>query len=106
MREFAEFESDADVREILKGNGIFEAHRLIAEYRCYRTRKDGGTQDVLVRIFDVGAGNPRARYSWNVSVPDANESGSVPANPADSIMAAGHEPHWTLLETDARKGKG
>ena len=42
MTEFDEFEADTEVREQLKSQGIFEAHRLVAEYQCYRNRKDGG----------------------------------------------------------------
>ena len=104
MSEFAAFDSDADVRKILKSNGIFEAHRLLAEYKCYRNRKDGRMQDVLVRIFDLGPDNPRARYWWEVSVPSAEVPESIDANPADSIIYAGHNPHWNLLDADARKG--
>ena len=104
MGEFEEFDADDDVRSILKRQGVFEAHRLVAEYRCYRRRKVGGTQNVLVRINDMGPENSAARYSWDVSVPDAEESGPLSANAAYSILAAGHNPHWQLLDTDVRKG--
>ena len=99
-----EFEHDADVRQILADNGIYEAHRLIAEYKCERTRKDGGNQEVLVRIYDMGPDHPKSRYSWKVSVPLADEPGPVYANPADTVYKAGDTPHWHMLDTDARKG--
>ncbi len=102
MNKSAELEADPGVREILKGYGVFEAHRVVAEYRGYRTRGDGQMQAVVVRIFDMGPDAPQSRYRWDVSVPDAVDSEPVSANPAASIIDAGHAPHWNLLDSDAR----
>lgn len=92
--------TDVDVREILEREKIDEAHRVVAEYRCFRTRTDGEHQELLVRINDMGPGNPNARYSWDVSVPGAKESGPVSSNPDSSIIGAGGRVHWDMLEKD------
>jgi hypothetical protein len=98
-------QDDAEIRTILKDNGIFEAHRLIGEYKCHRRHKDGEAQDVLVRIYDMGLSNPNARYSWEVSVPGAKDPDPVSANPANSIKMAGFNPHWNMLDAADRRGK-
>lgn len=103
MPELDELEGDFVIRQVLARNGVFEAHRLIAEYKCYRTRADGGTQELLVRVYDMGHDAPQTRYSWEVSVPGAEYPEPVPANPSHSILHAGHNAHWGLLDTEGRK---
>jgi len=96
--------NDGNVREVLRDNGIYEAHRLIGEYRCYRKREDGEDQEVLVRIYDMGPESPRVRYSWKVTVPTAEERGPVPANSAESVEEAGRNVRWQELDSEERKG--
>lgn len=100
-----EFEGDAQVREQLKSEGIFEAHRLIAEYKCHRKHPDGDYQDVVVRIFDMGPESPRARYSWNVTVPGAESPEPIPSNTGDTVQRAGHVAQWNQLDSTVRRGR-
>lgn len=92
-------EDDAVVREQLKKHGIFEAHRVLAEYRCFRHRTDGEIQEVAVQVRDMGPDNPNARYSLDVWVPREDDRDCLSANASDSLIGALHTPHWRLLES-------
>jgi hypothetical protein len=93
-------DEDTTIRQLLKGHGVFEAHRLIGEYRCYRRRADGENQEIRVRVLDMGSDdNPNARYSFDVEFEtEDGEWESVSANPASSIHAAGMNVHWRVLD--------
>ena len=92
---------DAMVREALAQQGILEAHRVVAEYKCYRRRKGGDPADVqtvMVQVTDMGPKNPNARYALNVWVPREDERESLSANPSPSVLGALRHPHWHALD--------
>ena len=95
-------ETDEEIRRILKQNGVFEAHRIVAEYKGYRERKDGTTQEVWIRVYDAGPSNRRAQFHWEVRVPGAFEPEPINANAGSSIYEAGQMPHWNMLDSDSR----
>lgn len=71
----------------LPGLGVFE--------ECYRRTKTGGTQDVLVSIFDAGPAVTYPRYSATATTPDGRKAAG---NPADSIDVALATLHWYELD--------
>ena len=98
-----EVEFDESVRSVLGENRIEEVHRIIAEYRCYRTRADGDSQVVCIRVLDMGPEHPRSRYSWRVWTPGAENAEPLCGNCADSVHRAGANVHWRDLDAPDRR---
>ncbi len=81
------------IAELKKVAGIFEAYHATS-FKCYRNKKAGGVQEVLVEILDAGSDNSQ-RYHCTATTDDGR---SATGNPAPSIDVVLATLHWGDLD--------
>lgn len=89
----------AEIIDCLKDKaGISEVH-YCRSFKCFRNLKEGGVQELLVEVLDMGPQHPKTRYSVVATSIDTGRTAT--GNPDSSVEAAIAMVHWWDLDTPA-----